>query len=161
MQPNPRLNIHPLLWLDLTCELHRRTEGRHESGAFLLGHELQDGRHASALVYYDELDPEAYSSGICILHADAFGRLWQRCGDLGLVVVADVHVHGLDAEQSRADRENPMVARAGHLAIILPRMARPPIKRATVGLYEYVGDHQWRAHDARQDGGVLNIEDDK
>lgn len=161
MQPDPRLNIHRSLWLDLTCELHRRTEGRHESGAFLLGHKLQDGRRASALVYYDELDPKAYSSGVCILHADAFGRLWQRCGDLGLVVVADAHVHGLDAGQSRADRENPMVARTGHLAIILPAMSRPPIKRATVGLYEYLGDHQWRTHDACQDGGVLNIQDDK
>jgi len=161
VQPDPRLTIHQSLWLELTSELHCRTEGRHESGAFLLGQKSPDGRRASALVYYDELDNEAYASGVCILHAEAFGRLWQRCGDLGLAVVADAHVHGLGAGQSRADRENPMVARAGHLAIILPTMARPPIKRATVGLYEYLGDHQWRTHDACQDGGVLNIQDDK
>jgi len=161
VQPDPRLNIHRSLWLDLTCELHRRTEGRHESGAFLLGHKSQDGRRVSALVYYDELDAEAYSSGVCILPCRCVWPTWQRLRDLGLVVVADAHVHGLDAGQSRADRESPMVARAGHLAIILPLWRGHQSSVAAVGLYEYLGDHQWRAHDACQHGGVLNIQDDK
>src|SRR3954451_11210878 len=114
------------LWLALGAELHRRTEGRHESGAFLLGTRAAAEHEATALVYYDDLDPRAYSTGICVLHADAFGRLWDRCAEMSLVVVADAHVHPRGARQSLSDRDNPMIARPGHLALILPLMARPP-----------------------------------
>jgi hypothetical protein len=62
-----------------------------------------------------------------------------------MTVVADAHVHPFGAGQSRSDRENPMIARAGHIAIILPRMARSPIRRWAVGVYEYLGDHHWQA----------------
>jgi hypothetical protein len=147
------------LWDTLTAELHRRTEGRHESGAFLLGGRDERGRTASAIVYYDELDPHAYDTGVCVLHADAFARLWDRCSDLGLAVVADAHVHPRGAGQSLSDRQNPMIARPGHIAIILPRMARLPVRRWSVGIYEYLGDHQWRAHGGCRGSRVLNIED--
>ncbi|MDE2133261.1 MAG: hypothetical protein KGJ49_01525 [Alphaproteobacteria bacterium] len=159
MQPDPRLRLTRHMWTELTGELGRRTEGCHESGAFLLGRKDEDGRRALSLVYYDELDPRAYDSGVCILHADAFGRLWERCAELGLAVVADVHVHGCGAAQSRADRENPMIARPGHLALILPLMARVPVRRWAVGLYEYLGDHRWRAHGGCNVARVLKIED--
>jgi len=44
------------------AELHRRTQRRHESGAFLLGHD-HDGRSAAVdVVYYDDLDPAAYAA---------------------------------------------------------------------------------------------------
>ena len=142
---DPLLRIAPSLWSDVTTQLHHRTEGRHEAGAFLLGRNDQASRTAVSAVYYDELDPHAYMSGVCILHAEAFSRLWDRCSELGLSVVADVHVHPGRAGQSRSDRENPMIARDGHLALILPRMARPPIRRWSIGLYEYLGDHRWRA----------------
>ena len=161
MQPKTLLNIPRSLWIELTHELGRRTEGSHESGVFLLGSKTEGARHATTLIYYDELDPMAYASGVCILHAGAFVLLWERCRDLQLSVVADVHVHPFGAGQSRSDRENPMVARAGHLALIIPYMARLPIERAAVGLYEYLGDHQWRTHCAIQDAGVLNIEEEK
>lgn len=159
MPPEANLRIMRQLWLELTGELHRRTEGRHESGAFLLGTKRAAGRRATAIVYYDDLDSHAYDTGIVVLHADAFGRLWDRCGALGLAVVADVHVHGLGAGQSRADRENPMIARPGHLALILPLMARPPIRRWAVGIYEYLGEHRWRAHGGCHSARVLQIED--
>jgi hypothetical protein len=139
------LHIARPLWNELTSELHRRTENRHESGAFLLGHRKESDRQALNLIYYDELDPAAYDSGVCILHADAFSRLWDRCSDLEMKVVADAHVHALGAGQSWSDRQSPMIARAGHIAIILPRMARPPVRRWAVGVYEYLGDHRWRA----------------
>jgi hypothetical protein len=161
MQGDPCLHIARPLWTELTAELHRRTEGRHESGAFLLGRKQEDGRRALSLVYYDELDPHAYDTGICVLHADAFSLLWDKCGELGLAVVADAHVHGRGAGQSRSDRENPMIACAGHLAIILPLMSRPPVRRWAVGIYEYLGDHKWRSYGGCRASHILKIEDER
>ena len=106
---------------------------------------MEHERRAMRLIYYDDLDPAAYETRVCILHADAFSRLWDKCSELNMTVIADAHVHLFGAGQSNSDRENPMIARAGHIAIILPRMARPPIRRWAVGVYEYLGDHQWRA----------------
>ena len=159
MLPNPTLRMSRSLWLGLGAELHRRTEGRHESGAFLLGTRTGTEREATAVIYYDDLDPRAYATGVCVLHADAFGRLWDRCAEMSLVVVADAHVHPRGAWQSLSDRENPMIARLGHLALILPLMARPPVRRWSVGLYEYLGNHRWRSHGGRHVARVLKIED--
>lgn len=159
MQHDPCLRLTRQLWIELTSELNRRTEGFHESGAFLLGRKIADENWATDVIYYDELDPNAYKSGICILHADAFGRLWESCATLGLVVVADVHVHPRRASQSQADCENPMIARSGHLAIILPLMAKLPVRRWSVGVYEYLGDHRWRSHGGCHVSRVLKIED--
>ena len=153
------LHLSRALWTQLTFELHRRTEGCHESGAFLMGRKVETEREATAVIYYDQLDPRAYDTGVCILHADAFGRLWDQCAVLGLSVVADVHVHALRARQSRADKENPMIARPGHLALIFPLMAHPPVRRWSVGVYEYLGDHQWRSHGGRHVSSLLKIED--
>lgn len=161
VRPDPCLRLTRQLWTELTNELSRRTEGYHESGAFLMGRKSEYGRRTTDVIYYDELDPNAYVSGVCILHADAFGRLWERCATLGLTVVADIHVHPRGAGQSRADRENPMIARPGHLALILPLMARTPVRTWSVGVYEYLGDHQWRSHGGRHVGRVLKIEDEQ
>jgi hypothetical protein len=158
VRTEPCLRIARSLWIELTSELHRRTEGNHESGAFLLGQVTEHGRRALSVIYYDELDPNAYESGVCVLHADAFGCLWDRCSESGLMVVADVHVHGRGAGQSRSDRENPMIARSGHVAIILPLLARTPVRRWSIGVYEYLGDHQWRAYGCLDVARVLNIE---
>ena len=160
MRPEPCLRLARSLWTNLTSELHRRTEERHEFGAFLLGREAEDGRRALSLVYYDELDRNAYETGVCVLHADAFTHLWNRCAELRLTVVADAHVHGLRAVQSRSDRENPMIARPGHLALILPLMARRPVRRWAVGFYEYLGDHRWASHGGCHVTRVLKIEDE-
>jgi hypothetical protein len=152
------LHIRRGLWNEVTSELHRRTEGVHESGAFLLGKRNGDARTVHAVVYYDELDPGAYDSGVCVLHAEAFSGLWDRCSASGLSVVADIHVHPYGAGQSPSDRENPMIARAGHVAIILPRMAKPPIRRWAVGVYEYEGAHRWRSFGGCR-GKMLRIEE--
>jgi proteasome lid subunit RPN8/RPN11 len=141
---DPKLFIAAPLWRTLLSELHRRTEGRHESGAFLLGTKADDHREVQQVVYYDQLDPRAYSSGVVILHADSFGPLWDMCRARNLSVVADIHLHPRQAWQSEADRTNPMIARAGHLALIAPWFARPPVSLASLGFFEYRGDHQWR-----------------
>jgi hypothetical protein len=153
----PCLTFADNLWRMLVGELHRRTAGVHESGAFLLG--VLDGtqRHVREIVYYDDLDRRAYDTGVVMLHGDAFARLWDVCATRALAVVGDVHVHALGAGQSRADRENPMIARSGHLAMILPRFARPPIRRWSIGIYEYLGNHQWQAHGGYGAARILNI----
>lgn len=145
MPPDPRLLIAQDLWSDLCSALYARTEGVHESGAFLLGRSGPDGRRVEGVVFYDQLDLRAYASGVCILHAGAFGPLWDLCARTGRQVVADIHVHPEGAWQSRADQTNPMIARRGHLALIVPDFAAPPVRPADLGFYEYLGSHRWRS----------------
>jgi hypothetical protein len=131
------------------AELHRRGRRRHESGAFLLGVERGGERHAVDVIYYDDLDTRAYDSGVCILHGDAFSRLWEQCRARGLMVVADLHTHPGRAIQSASDRTNPMVARQGHIAVIVPNFAAAPVNYAELGIYEYQGDHSWHDRSPR------------
>ena len=145
VEREPKLTVPSALWEGLLSELHLRTEGYHESGAFLLGHLGKHGRHVIDPVYYDDLDPNAYRSGIVVMHAPSFGKLWDRCRYSGLSVVADIHVHPRAAFQSRADRKNPMIATPGHLALIVPNFARPPLALETFGFYEYCGSHRWQS----------------
>lgn len=159
MRHDPHLAIPGPLWKDLIGELHRRTQGRHESGAFLLGRSDGAGRRVERVVYYDDLDPHAYRTGIVILHAASFGLLWDLCLASGLSVVADIHVHSEGAGQSLADRNNPMIARAGHLALIAPRFARPPVLPESLGFYEYLGGHRWRNFSGRPIARCLHIEE--
>lgn len=137
------LHFSRRLWLTCMAELHARTGHRHESGCFVLGKIDQHHRRARRCVYYDELDPLTYSSGVCILHADAFTRLWAICRAEGLTVIADIHTHPEGAFQSESDRTNPMIARAGHCAIIVPAYAKGWIWRHHLGLFQYQGDHRW------------------
>lgn len=141
--PDYRLNCPPALWDRAMSELHRRGRRRHESGVFLLGHERHGRREALDVVFYDELDSAAYTSGVCILKADAFSKLWAICRERKLTVVADIHTHPGAAFQSESDRRNPMVACAGHIAIIVPDFAAAPVRYDRLGIYEYRGEHRW------------------
>jgi hypothetical protein len=100
-------------------------------------------------VFYDELDPEAYVTGVCVLNGDAFAKLWALCRARKLTVVGDAHTHGGAGIQSDPDRTNPMVARTGHIAIIVPDFARWPIRRHRLGVYEYRGQHEWTDRSTR------------
>lgn len=141
--PEHRIWCNAKRWRRIIQELERRGERRHEAGAFLLGPDQPARREINDVVYYDDLDPNAYSSGVCILHGDAFAKLWAQCRQRKLTVIADVHTHGGAAFQSTADRDNPMVARAGHIAVIVPNFAAWPIAAGQLGIYEYRGDHKW------------------
>lgn len=153
--PSHQLNCPPRLWGTLIAELDRRGERQHEAGAFLLGETSQSRRTATDLIFYDQLDANAYSTGVCILYAPAFAALWTICRERGLTVVADVHTHGGAARQSLADKTNPMVARAGHIAIIVPNFAASPVPRNELGIYEYLGDHSWIDRSPRVRSGYL------
>ncbi len=141
--PDHRISCRRSLWNWTLSELDRRGGRRHEAGAFLLGQDVDGRAEVSQIVFYDELDPNAYRTGICILRGDSFAKLWARCRESGLKVVADVHTHGGAARQSESDRTNPMVARAGHVAVIVPDFAVAPIAHHRLGIYQYRGDHTW------------------
>ncbi len=138
-----KLFIQRNQWLVLMAELRSRGGGKTESGAFLLGKCQGDRRSFERCVFYDDLDPNAYSTGVCVLYADAFESLWGICRSSGLQVLADVHTHSGAAIQSEADRRNPMIARPGHLALIVERFASNPVWRHRMGLYRYEGSHTW------------------
>lgn len=132
-------------WVELISELARRGGGVRESGAFLLADALSDGRTVTAIVYFDDLDPASLTGGVA-LYGPAFGRLWSICAERSLRVVGDVHTHpGPYTQQSCIDRRNPMVARVGHVAIIVPSLARGEIEPADVGVHLYGGDAGWNS----------------
>lgn len=146
MHASADLCIPRKLWDRLVVELHARTDGEsHESGAFLLGHLTARGRRVTDLLYFDDLHPEAHARGVVELPAAAFRALWAIVRERGVQVVADVHVHPLSAGQSQIDRQNPLIATRGHVALILPNFARPRVRRWAVGVYVYEGDHRWQA----------------
>jgi hypothetical protein len=130
-------------WFSCLEELRKRGRGRHESGCFILGVAKGKKRFAKKVVYYDDLDPRAYASGVCMLDGDAFTKLWEICRAEKLSVIADIHTHPGESFQSEADRLNPMIARAGHIAIIVRNYADGRVWRHRLGLFKYEGDHRW------------------
>jgi hypothetical protein len=140
---------HDFLTMMRQLELHG--EHRREAGAFLLGATADSANttkvrgsrmmlrrlmHTTilraldttqvdpvcAVAYYRDLDPESLTGGITF-HAIGYTRLSELCRRKGLSVVADIHLHpGDGTRQSSTDADHPMVARAGHLALIAPRL---------------------------------------
>jgi hypothetical protein len=130
-------------WSRLVAELGHRGRGRRESGAFLLAKRRTDRRQVTKVVYLDDLDPNCMNGGI---HFDgrAYSPLWDICDREGLVVVGDAHTHpGAWVEQSPIDEANPMVARVGHVALILPHFANRPVRTLDIGVHQYQGDAGW------------------
>lgn len=141
--PEHRISCPRRMWRRILRELHARGEDVHEAGVFLLGRERRGRLEVAEAVFYDDLDPTAYSTGVCVLQGSAFAKLWALCRERKLTVVADVHTHPGRAVQSESDRTNPMVARAGHVAIIVPNFATHAPPPADLGVYEYLGNHDW------------------
>lgn len=141
--PDHRLSCTRTQWRQIVADLERRGAHVHEAGAFLLGVDRGGRKEVRAVVFYDDLDLRAYASGVCVLYGDAFSTLWAHCRETGLTVVADVHTHPGAGIQSESDQTNPMVAREGHIAIIVPDFATWPIKQSRLGIYEYRGQHEW------------------
>jgi hypothetical protein len=140
-----KLRFPRRLWRDLVAELGRRGGGTRESGAFLLTPRVFDGRRVTRVVYFDDLDPSCLTGGITLAGA-AFPRLWDLCDQHRVRVAGDVHTHpGGWVGQSPIDRDNPMLARVGHLALIIPDLAQQPVRAGQVGVHEYLGDEGWRS----------------
>lgn len=146
LAPAHRLSCSGRLWRSILAELRRRGANVRESGAFLLGHVENGRREVRAAAYYDDLDPHALDTGIIRFRGAAFGLLWDLCQRTSLAVVADVHTHPGTPGQSRADATHPMISQPGHFSLIVPAFARQGVRRADLGLYEYLGEHRWRNH---------------
>lgn len=94
-------------------------------------------------MFYDDIDPHALDTGIVHFAGSRLGALWARCRTLDCDVVADVHVHPGRATQSRSDQQNPVMPRAGHIALILPNYAVGRCMPNEIGIFEYLGDAHW------------------
>lgn len=157
LAPEHRLSCSSKLWRAGLAELRRRGGERQESGAFLLGNRNGDRREISRFVFYDDLDPGSLDTGIVVFDGAGYGPLWRMCRETGLQVVADIHTHPGAARQSPADRDNPMVAERGHLALIAPEFARRRVGPSELGIYEYEGDHRWRDRTGKEAGKFFYI----
>ena len=142
------------VWDALMNDLWRRGEGRRESGAFLLGQQTEVAKVVEVWLPYDELDPQSSSYDYIRLETSAFPKLWAACEARGLEVVADVHTHPAGSGQSQSDRAHPMLSFAGHVALIVPRFARPEIRPEDVSFNVYLGGGEWLSR-YRDDAAAL------
>jgi hypothetical protein len=142
-----RLVCEAGIWHAGVAELRRRTNGElNESGAFLLGRSDYGTRRILDFIYYDDIDPDALREGLVHFNGSRFSKLWEICRARGYGVVADVHVHPGACHQSPSDKANPVIPRAGHLAIIIPNFASRQTQPGGIGLYEYCGNAVWKTH---------------
>jgi hypothetical protein len=149
--PKHRIRCSRAFWRELNLELCRRSERCHESGAFLLGRIVDGSRECLKTIYYDELDQDSYASGVCVLTAKSFGKLWKICRESEMTIVADIHTHVGSAFQSAADRTNPMIAEKGHIAFIAPFLCCKGVEPQDLCVFEYLGGHRWVDHTSRAD----------
>lgn len=141
--PKHRLSCARGLWRDGMAELRRRGGGIRESGAFLIGSRKGDKGRIQRFVYYDDLDSRCLDTGIVVFDGSGYGPLWALCRSLKLDVLADIHVHGGLPRQSPLDRDNPMIAVPGHIALIAPDFLDRHPRQGDLGIYEYAGAHEW------------------
>jgi hypothetical protein len=158
LAPRHELSCSWWLWRRLLAGLRVRGRGIRESGAFLLGSRDAAGRRRIVdFLLYDDLDSHALDTGIVRLDGRHFGKLWDLCKARGLTVVADVHTHPSGAQQSGSDRAHPIIARAGHLALIVPNFAALPVKREALGIYRYGGAGRWETVPAQRHREFFHI----
>ncbi|MGI5506359.1 hypothetical protein [Lentzea sp. CA-135723] len=138
-----RLRISRRTWRRLVQGLGERAGGRREAGAFLLGNRESGPRTVRRVVFYDDLDPNSLTGGISF-GFEGFPRLWELCDRERLHVIGDVHTHFNDhVAQSHTDATNPMIARKGHVALIVPDLAARSLRAKEVGVHRYLGDEGW------------------
>ena len=78
------------------------------------------------------------------IQGHAFSKLWDVCETKKLTVIADVHTHpGAAVQQSSIDKDNPMIAQIGHVALIVPHFATRRVRSRHVGVHRYCGNGKW------------------
>jgi proteasome lid subunit RPN8/RPN11 len=157
--PSHRLSCSRTLWRTGLRELRRRGGMCRESGAFLLGMRDGDRGRITDFVFYDDLDSQCLDTGIVVFDGTStgYGALWKRCREQGREVIADVHTHGGKARQSPQDRNHPMIAQPGHVALIIPDFAQQTVGASVLGIYEYLGEHCWKDYSGRNAGAFFYI----
>ena len=152
------LFVKQQLWQSLLGHLCDQGKGIQESGAFLLGSINGNQRMIRSFLPYERLQADALHRDYVSLNSDSFSKLWALCREHNVSVVGDVHTHRFGPQQSRSDRANPMIARKGHMAIIVPRFAHGKIESREVGLHCYQGAHKWVSVFHSDVGQYLKIE---
>ena len=136
-------------WDAMIIELGRRGDGWRESGAFLLADRDGVPTTVTRVVYLDDLDPNCLTGGISF-DGLAYSKLWDMCDAENRRVIGDVHTHpDTGVRQSSIDAANPMLAQAGHVALIVPHFATRPTKPGAVGVHCYDGE-RWQTWTGRQ-----------
>lgn len=131
------------LYRHLTSELRRRGRGHRESGAFLLASNDGPGNRIVDVAYYDDLDPDSLTGAITF-NAIGYSALADRCARDQLTVVADIHTHPRNSvDQSGTDQAHPMVAVAGHTALIMPRYGAGAPALRHLGVHVFHGAGRW------------------
>jgi hypothetical protein len=144
LAPRHELSCSWRVWRRLLKKLRERGQGVRESGAFLLGRKDARGRRRIVdFALYDDVDLHALDTGIVRLDGRHFGKVWDLCRARALAVVADIHTHPGGVGQSVSDRAHPIIARAGHVALIVSGFAAPPVTREALGIYRYGGGGRW------------------
>ncbi|RYU94652.1 hypothetical protein [Emticicia agri] len=137
-------------WLYLTIGLRKRGQGIRESGAFLIG--KIGSTKISKIIFYDELDPNVFKSGIIEFDGLGHGKLAEMLKDFKGEVLADIHTHpiGFSTKQSDSDKAHPMVRLKGHVAFIAPDYALNKfLMPKGCSAYLYEGSYKWRTLDNR------------
>lgn len=132
-------------WLFLTRGLRKRGAGIRESGAFLIS--KTGSKRISKIVFYDEVDPNAFETGIIELNGLAHGKLGKILEAYNGEVIADVHTHpvGCSIRQSVSDKNHPMSRIKGHIAFIAPDFALNKfLMPQKCAAYLYEGSFKWR-----------------
>lgn len=143
--PASLLEFQAPLWRALINDLARTGDGRRESGAFLLGNTEPTRRVVDYLLYAD-LSPDVQHADYVLLNGGDMARVWERCEQRGLEVVADVHTHRGGSGQSLSDRQYPIISLAGHVALIVPNYAMGTVSARDVGFHHFLGNRQWRSY---------------
>jgi len=99
------------------------------------------------VVYLDDLDPDCLQGGICF-DGRAYSS-WDICEARQARVIGDVHTHPEGVRQSDIDRDNPMIARSGHVALIVPDLAARDVAPGDVGVHLYSGTAGWESWTGR------------
>jgi hypothetical protein len=142
--PHHELSCSWWTWRRLLSALRSRGRCQRESGAFLLGRRMPDGRsRIDTFILYDDLDPRVLDTGIIRFEGSHFGRLWEQCRKSHSTVVADVHTHPGGAGQSYSDQNHPMISQPNHIALIVPRFACEASTATDIGIYRYLGAKRW------------------
>lgn len=149
-------------FLAMMTTLAAQSEGRREAGAFLLAANDPSGRDSAgarvvAVEYYYDLDPASLTGGITF-HASGYSRLNRICREQALRVVGDIHLHpGSSTQQSQLDADQPMVARAGHLALIAPAFGAGILSPRRLGAHMKTGTC-WRSFAGDEIDAVFVVE---
>ncbi len=138
-----KLQIPQTLWSNMIRELKARGKGLKESGAFLFAKE--NSNVVSEFKCFDDFDPNCLTGWI-EFSSEGYVKLWDYCRERQIRVIADIHTHPYaNTNQSKLDINNPMIAKRGHIAFIVPCYAQNYGQLLEgVGVYEYQSGFKWK-----------------